>query len=122
MPKNNDEQPVVTEVVETQGGDVTDVPPAPAAVVPEAPTDAPGGLAPVHPVTIGATTLWVDPEIESRQERISQLHEEIKQAERANRAKLVADERDLTIANLDRQERELEAQLARVRGDKPPEE
>lgn len=112
----NDETP---EVVQTPGTDPTDVPPA-AAPAPVA-VEHEQSLRAVHPVEVGGQMLYVDPEIEERNEEIAALEQEIRDAERENRRKLVDDERRLTIANLDDRKAELQAQLARVRGETPEE-
>lgn len=81
---------------------------APAEAVP---VDVPSAPHPIEPA-----------EISERRERIASLRQQIKDAERENRKKTFDADRELTIASLDQQERELEAQLARVRGERPPEE
>ena len=64
----------------------------------------------------------VDPEIEERNARIAEKQAELDALKQNERRRMVDAERAMTIEGLDQREAELDAQLARVRGDRPEEQ
>jgi hypothetical protein len=66
--------------------------------------------------------LHEDPEIAAQQVRIAELEQELAEAQRADRRRMVDADHQAMKDGLDQREAELRAQLARVRGEEPHEE